>query len=504
MSLIQTIWSLLTNLEITENYYTLTNDIGNIKENIDNEIDDKITVGKREIEELFNNSKTTLFDDYKTLENESKKRIELFKEDLNKIRQNIKIIDDKFTGRFVRKLNDADVELKETIKEITDKYSVNLNELTIKAKKLETQLESRISDIEKNYSDRRESQLEDRQKDLDNMQGDFNALKDEIAKLKANVDTEMVDVFNSGKNFINELIQTGKNQLKEDFKKFSEEGVKEITFIRSDIAKTKENIKNIEEKFNGKFLEKLSNYDDLFNNKLSEIGTVYKEYITNLEKNITHMEDELNNKFEDIESDIKSKNEKILLDNIEKLNDFTYKFNEVNESINLLKSKIEDDVQSKIGEERENLERFFEERNRLFEEDNIKLQERTKNIFNNYNHELDELRSLIDLNKEIYEDIFDSKTLEINKKFVLLVDDLNDKIKEISQDYDAKPRDYNQNLNYFAKMEEDFNEISSEIASVKINLERDIQSKIDNGNEKVIKISMSLMMRLSKDSTLQR
>lgn len=476
---------------------SLNNDISLIKNNISTDIQECIEKGKKEVDSLFNSSKETLFTGYKSLENESLRRIAEYNEDLNKIKQNIKIIDDKFTGKFIRKLNDADEQLKDTIKEITDKYKTNFNEITHKTKTFETEIERKIGEIEKFYIEKGETLILDKQNKLADIQVGFNTLKDNIAMIKENIDSEILKKIEQNKIHIEELLAKGRVNLSDEFKKLAEEGAKEIAFIKNDILKTKENIRGIEGTFNEKFIEKISIYDTTFNKKIEEIGNVYKEYVNSLEDNLSKMEESFNGRFDNIESDIKSKNERILLENIDKLNDFTYKFNEIQSNINILKEKIENEIEEKIKSERNNIEHFLEERNAMLEQENKNIADNINLKFAGYYDELAKFKSLFEESRNNFNNNFETEALRakesfnvlverINEKYQSGIDELNKNIKEIESGFILRNQSIlDKNIDSLEKVEERFNEISDEISVLKSKVDSDIEEKIKSGDSRI-------------------
>nr|HPO48990.1 hypothetical protein [Spirochaetota bacterium] len=170
-------------------------------------------------------------------------------------------------------------------------------------------------------------------------------------------------------------------------------------------------------------------------------------------------------------------------ENIDKLNDFTFKFNDIQENISVLKDKIETEIEEKIRKERENIDLFLVERNSLLEKENNVVEERIRSKFNEYYDELEKVKGVVEDNKNQFETLFDKKTSDVNEKFILLVDELKNNVKSIEEDIRSKNSEIiDKNIDYLKSAEAKFLDIEKEISVVKSNLDNEISSKIANGS----------------------
>ena len=82
--------------------------LNNLKDSFDTDVRDKIDAGKKSIIGIFDKGNLDITNNYKLLEEETINKINEYKNELVKLKQNMKFLDEKFAKRFDEKLVEFD------------------------------------------------------------------------------------------------------------------------------------------------------------------------------------------------------------------------------------------------------------------------------------------------------------------------------------------------------------------------------------------------------------
>jgi chromosome segregation ATPase len=494
-----------------------------------------------EVKSIVEKGKTSLVSEYGNLEENTKKKIAEYQSDLVKIKNNIRVIDEKFTGKFIKKINEADEKMLEKINEINERYKNHLSELTSRIKIYENDFAQRVIDLEKNFAEKGNGLLADKTGEINVLNQKINAITEQVKAIGENINFEISQKLEKGKSEINDLYNSGKITLQDEFKKLEDNGLKQIAYIKNDFIKIKENLKQIDEKFSGKFIEKIKNYDDKFISKINEINSHYKDQVEKFTLRFAEMEDNFTKKYENIESLYYEKGEKMISHNFDNLSEYAKKFNELSDNISEIKTKIDDDInkimesgKTRIAEAMEKGFENFNLQNSKMENDIIekikygkseiqkvldfgaeKLSKKVEDLgaelegrINSYRNDISKMKEEMKLIDQKFIDGYNAKLSETDSKMKSIFAEVNEKYRDhikglfekvkgleqgfndrimaIETDVKSKNTDlYNENRSYFENVTKDFKNVADEIKSMKAKIDGEIQDRINEGKKDI-------------------
>lgn len=374
-----------------DKFDSLTESIEDIKTNIDKDITDKIATGKNLISDLLQKGANDIAMNYKSLEDETIAKIDEYKNELIKLKQNMKFLDEKFAKRFDDKLSDFDNKFNNRIQIYNEKYKTNIDEMYEKSKILEEKLSIKVAEIEDNYYKKGEDLVNQNKISLNEFVDRFKNLNREILELKSKIDSEV-----AGK------IEDGKKNLDDQYKSLEGETIRKINDYKNELLKIRQNMQQLDEKFITRFNEKVNEVDSRFEQKIGEIDK----------------------KFDDEKFELGKKSEAMLNESRSMLENFKSDFNNLQSEITTLKAHIDGEVAKKIEDSKV-------EFNVIYQQEIVKLQEKYKS-----NEEM-VINKLNDYKKDVYrieqnmkqvDDRFTARFLEhssiLDKKIALIEDNI--------------------------------------------------------------------------------
>lgn len=358
----------------------LTANLDQLKSIIDNEVSQKIDDGKNSIESS-----------YRELENETINKIEEYKNELNKVRQNMKFLDEKFSKRFDDKLLDFDNKFLNKMEMFNQKYKTNIDEMFEKSEQLEVRLSNRVNEIDDNYFKKGETLLNENKLKFGEFINHFKSLNSEIASLKQKIDTDIL-----------EKINDGKNNLDEQYRLLEGETLKKINDYKNELLKIRQNMQQLDEKFILKFNEKVNDVDHKLDLKIQD----------------------LDKKMENEKFEMSKKTEEMLNESKQKLDLFKRDFDGLKEDINLLKSQIDGDITKKIDDGKDEINRIYQnEIDKLMDKYKVN-EEMVINKLNDYKKDINK----VEQNMKQIDDRFTARFLEhssnLDKKIGVIEDDI--------------------------------------------------------------------------------
>jgi hypothetical protein len=351
------------------NFNNLAGKYEDLKNIFENEVTEKIESANNNIENIYNEGITNLTTNYKELENETLKKIDEYKGELSKMKQTIRILDEKYENRFNDKLGDFDGRFDTKMQMLNEKYKFSIDE----------NVNILNSFIKK-----------------------FDDLNKEVENYKAKIDSDVAD-----------KVENGKIVLNEQYKILETETIKKINDYKNELLKIRQNMQQLDDKFIQKFSDKVNDVDKKFEQKMVDFDNQYSVQKIEIEKQI-----------DDLKSDFNKKGDSMLNENEIKLNDFVSKFNELSNNILKLKEQIDSEIEEKVQNGKEIIGNTFNDEVSRLNEKYQKTEVELENKLDDYKKEMVKLQQ----NMKQVDDRFTARFMEhssiLDKKIVGLEDDI--------------------------------------------------------------------------------
>ncbi|HNZ26229.1 MAG TPA: hypothetical protein PLG34_08385 [Spirochaetota bacterium] len=294
--------------DINENIYSL-------KMKIENEVTALSDNGIALIGDLFTKGSSELSDKYKKLSSESDSKIAEYRAELVKIKQNFKFFDEKYDQKFDGKIEEYNKKFDTKLDMFSEKYKIHLNEVFDKTKSAENNFTEKISQIEKEYFTKTEQLIDGNNNHLSEFVVKFNDLSDKLQEMKLKIDIEVGKKIDDGKiklldeykifqAELDDMMNKEIENTKEKYKKTEDELNIKLLNYKKDVTLLQNNIKQIDDKFTGKFLEHSSFLDKKINNINENIKNFEKS--TGLFDRAYAMKDKLSIEIDAIKDEIKN------------------------------------------------------------------------------------------------------------------------------------------------------------------------------------------------------
>lgn len=504
-------------------FQSINSEIDRLKTKLDVEINEKITQGNGFLEEVFEKGKNNISEQYKFLEDETKRNIKLFQNDIMKIKQNILQIDERINEKISGKFENVDLRLMDKINEIQDKYKESIDEMNAKVATIENDFRNKLDEIEDIYNDKNEKMIDKSfekfnalSQKFGDLSNNLNAYKEKIEKdiasaletgkienakfwkdSAAEIETDIMNMKNrleieineklmNEKVNIDEIISQRNREIIENYKIFEDETLVKMNYYKENLDKFETSLVNVDKKF-----------DEHIFKKLADVDRAYYEKINGIIDSIKLIENDYNGKITEIESDYLTKSGEIINQTKEDFDTIQSKFEMLLNRINKVETSVETEISAKI-------ENGLSEADGLISEKLSQLNSVIDNFDQTTNSKIYSVKSKLDdfdnviVNLENKFDIkigqkmgdieiqYGDKVKELNQNISLIEEDFKEKISEIRSDCDAA------NRGSAAKIENEVNnlrniieETSGLINSIKSNLDGEIQEKLENGRKEI-------------------
>ena len=504
-------------------FQTINSEIDRLKTKLDVEINEKITQGNGFLEEIFEQGKSSISEQYKFLEDETKRNIKLFQNDILKIKQNILQIDERINEKISDKFDNVDLRLTDKINEIQDKYKESLDEMSAKVSTIENDFRNKLDEIEDIYNDKNEkminksfekfSALSQKFGDLSN---NLTAYKEKIEKdiettletgkvevdklwkdsaaeieadilnMKTRLEIEINEKLMNEKSNIEEIISNRNREIIENYKIFENETLIKMNYYKENLEKFETSLVNVDKKF-----------DEHIFKKLADVDRAYYEKVNGILDSVKLIENDYNGKITEIESDYLAKSSEIIDQTKEDFDNIRSKFDALLNRINKVETAVETEISKKI-------ENGLSEADGIVGEKLSQLNSVIDNFDQTTNSKIDSVKSKLDdfdnvvVNLENKFDIkigqkmsdieiqYGDKVKELNQNISLIEEDFKEKIRSIRSDCDEV------NRSSIVVVENEVNvlrntieETSKLINSIKSNLDGEIQEKLENGRKEI-------------------
>jgi|GEM_PF-1299524 len=504
-------------------FQSINSEINRLKTKLDVEINEKITQGNGFLEEVFEKGKNNISEQYKFLEDETKRNIKLFQNDIMKIKQNILQIDERINEKISGKFENVDLRLMDKINEIQDKYKESIDEMNAKVATIENDFRNKLDEIEDIYNDKNEKMIDrsfEKFNSLSQKFGDLsnnlNAYKEKIEKdiasaletgkienaklwkdsaaeietdilnMKTRLEIEINEKLMDEKANIDEIISRRNKEIIENYKIFEDETLIKMNYYKENLEKFETSLVNVDKKF-----------DEHIFKKLADVDRVYYEKINGIIDSIKLIENDYNGKITEIESDYLAKSGEIINQTKEDFDTIQNKFEMLLNRINKVETSVETEISVKI-------ENGLSDADNLISEKLSQLNSVIDNFDQTTNSKIDSVKSKLDdfdnvvVNLENKFDIkigqkmsdieiqYGDKVKELNQNISLIEEDFKEKIRSIRSDCDEV------NRSSIVVVENEVNvlrntieETSKLINSIKSNLDGEIQEKLENGRKEI-------------------
>ncbi|HQB60289.1 MAG TPA: hypothetical protein PK899_01365, partial [Spirochaetota bacterium] len=355
-------------------FQTINSEIDRLKTKLDVEINEKITQGNGFLEEIFEQGKSSISEQYKFLEDETKRNIKLFQNDILKIKQNILQIDERINEKISDKFDNVDLRLTDKINEIQDKYKESLDEMSAKVSTIENDFRNKLDEIEDIYNDKNEkminksfekfSALSQKFGDLSN---NLTAYKEKIEKdiettletgkvevdklwkdsaaeieadilnMKTRLEIEINEKLMNEKSNIEEIISNRNREIIENYKIFENETLIKMNYYKENLEKFETSLVNVDKKF-----------DEHIFKKLADVDRAYYEKVNGILDSVKLIENDYNGKITEIESDYLAKSSEIIDQTKEDFDNIRSKFDALLNRINKVETAVETEISKKI------------------------------------------------------------------------------------------------------------------------------------------------------------
>ena len=264
---------------LTEQFEKISGEINILKSDIDGDISDKIAKGNEALDSIFKNGIDNLKESYREVENETIKKINDYRNEIFKIKQNITNLDEKFASVFDEKVDRFDEILNENIKGLNIRYQEDIGIVEKKLFDIETELQKNITNIEKDYIGRAEVMISKNREILDRFVNKFEDINANITSLKESIDNDLSQKIENGKNIIKEIFDREMDVARESFILSQSEYQSKIEEFKREMAKVSQNVKQIDDKFTAKFLEHTALLDKKIGGLEDSIKSIEKQSI---------------------------------------------------------------------------------------------------------------------------------------------------------------------------------------------------------------------------------
>ncbi len=404
--------------EYTGRIESLMTEIAGVKNYLNEDFNTIITNGKEDIKQFFYLEKQVTIDNYKEVEDSIKDLVNSYKNQIMKIKEGIKTIDEKLSVKIADKLSEADSTLQQKYIQINEKYNENIIVLNARLEKIEESYIEKIDSLEEKYSSKGEKFIIDGYAKFTELQENINNITIDLNNLKSDLDADLSVKLSDGKSVLDNLFSDSKDQLEEYHSILKSKIVSDLDVQYQDVAKVKHEIKELDEKVNVGLIHKISQIEDKIGNKFIELTAKYNEQISGVKERLSGFESGFNTKLDLIADEFSEKNEIVLRENFEKISDYTFRFKELESSINDLKQRIENEISEKIDS---TLTNSFEIINRKGNE----ISKQYENASNEYTTKLSELESHVFAKIEKADSLYNNGLEDIKVNFLSLKNSLS-------------------------------------------------------------------------------
>ena len=529
--------------EFVRQFDGMEKQLDELKSSIDNDIEGKILTGKKDMEDLIKYGREEFSRQYKEFEQDASGNIARYNSDMEKISQKIKLIDEKFSGKFVKKLGEADAKLVEKLRELNDKLKISLDEFNGKIGYFENDFTRKLGEIEQRYVEKGERMVYERSRNLDELKNRFDEIQSDISDVKNALGDEISRKISEGKEELDVMLSSGKQKAFDEYAALENETMKNIADFRNEIVKIKQNIQQIDDKFIAKFDRKLGEVDERVNDKINEVSVIYKDNIQELNNKLKNMEYEFEKKVISLEDGYNEKGNTMVARNMEKVDEIRRIFGEINQDVARLKDNINEEVTSKIENAKDELAKIYEIGNTRLIENYKDLEDKAGEKIRAYWNEIEDIKSNMDILKTQFNDKIGDKlkalNLNVNERIkevndayssnidglngkmtkieeehrekikevnnfylaniVKLEDEFRERIKDIETDFNGKEKElYNNSYNELNEFAKKFGMLNQEINNLRDHLDGDIEGRIAAAKENLEKYSDNVSFKMNE------
>ncbi|HOF01058.1 MAG TPA: hypothetical protein PK385_07930 [Spirochaetota bacterium] len=485
-------------------FQSINSEINRLKTKLDVEINEKITQGNGFLEEVFEKGKNNISEQYKFLEDETKRNIKLFQNDIMKIKQNILQIDERINEKISGKFENVDLRLMDKINEIQDKYKESIDEMNAKVATIENDFRNKLDEIEDIYNDKNEKMIDrsfEKFNSLSQKFGDLsnnlNAYKEKIEKdiasaletgkienaklwkdsaaeietdilnMKTRLEIEINEKLMDEKANIDEIISRRNKEIIENYKIFEDETLIKMNYYKENLEKFETSLVNVDKKF-----------DEHIFKKLADVDRVYYEKINGIIDSIKLIENDYNGKITEIESDYLAKSGEIINQTKEDFDTIQNKFEMLLNRINKVETSVETEISVKI-------ENGLSDADNLISEKLSQLNSVIDNFDQTTNSKIDSVKSKLDDFDNVVVNLENKFDIKIGQKMSDIEIQYGDKVKELNQNISLIEEDFKEKIRSIRSDCDEVNRSSIVVVENEVNILKntidEISKKIENG-----------------------
>ncbi|MCG8568764.1 MAG: hypothetical protein MJB14_01370, partial [Spirochaetes bacterium] len=403
----------------------LNDEISQIKGNIDTDIHSRIEEGKNKIHHILEKGAERLTDSLNQYEQKTAATLNQYNDDLNIMKDQIESLTDLLDQTVKEKMNGFDLKLVAKYEEISEGYDHNVDMLKNKIKQVEQEYQSKLEEYEADYQNQTEALVISNNEKYLQFVDSFKALSLQLSDIKENINGDIKNMLDKGQQDMLNLYQSGEEKIHQEYQKLEDQTLEKMNKYRSELFHIQQNISEVDRKYSDLFVRKLNEFDTKMNNKMATIDQNYDQHITQLNQQITSIEDNYQQKLAGIEDEFFKKGEKYLVQNLEKLDTFEAKYNQLNQQIKGLEAIIDDEVALKIAEGKSELKDILIDQ---IEEMKLYYQSVDQDLFEKLGEYKKEVGKIQKTMKDM-DDRFTARFLEhssiLDKRIAEIEDDLN-------------------------------------------------------------------------------
>lgn len=317
--------------DIENSHINIEKSLDYLKKTFTNDIESKILEGKEDIDSIFSEGKKFLTQEYTDLENETINKIESYRQNLDKIKSNLKLIYEKNENIFNKKMTSIDERFQTKMDMLNEKNRISINDLIERTDQLESDFKNKLENIESEYYKKGESLLLNNQEQLTLFEEKYSNLNQKIDKLNNNIDKEL------------ELkVDDVRIMLNKEYNELESNTIGKINSFHSEISAIKEELDDFHTQLEKVYERGVNEVDKKFSNKSEEINTKYNSDINK------------------IEEDFLAKSDSLLKISNDRINSFSDNIDSIEKQINLIKQKLDTEVDKKINDGQEKIQEMHD------------------------------------------------------------------------------------------------------------------------------------------------
>ena len=408
------------------------------------------------------------------MEDHIKKALDAYKNDLERIKKNISIIDNKFGGKFAKKLEEADLRLEEKLSTINSYYESDFGAFKEKLLTYDAEYIEKLNYIEKDFDQKNFELIEKNKLEINEYTGKIEALMSEITGVRQFVTIEMNELLENNKNNFMEFVKNNTEEIQTSLNA-TEEDVKQLILnYKNQINKIKDSLHKIDERIINEINAKMQKTDSVIEKRISLLNDSYAQRVTQLFDRITELENKYQIKLNEYEEEVSKRNETYINEAYSKIQEAILAVQEVKISA----SNMKDDMQNEIYTIIETGKNDLVETSKNIEKLQVDLDSRINHSVEKAHYHFETL--LAQTNTKV-EETFEQHNNSFKANLSRYHEEINDFKNEITHNYESLFNDYEKRYqNHHDKADNLISTLEVKVGSNIESLEKKIEA-IQNG-----------------------